>query len=71
MSVTILHAGRRQKISLSSNHVPVHKIVAEAVAKFGLSDGASYGLRTTRGRRADVDECAAWAHTGPCASPSP
>ncbi|KAH8056790.1 hypothetical protein JL721_9909 [Aureococcus anophagefferens] len=64
MSVTILHAGRRQKISLSSNHVPVHKIVAEAVAKFGLSDGASYGLRTTRGRRADVDECAAWAHTG-------
>ncbi|KAH8066674.1 hypothetical protein JL720_12666 [Aureococcus anophagefferens] len=64
MSVTILHAGRRQKISLSSNHVPVHKIVAEAVAKFGLSDGASYGLRTTRGRRADVDECAAWSHTG-------
>ena len=56
------HQGRRAKIALGSAHVAVREVVARAKAHFGLE--GSFGLRTTRGRRADVPDAAAWAHTG-------
>ena len=62
MSVTVTHQGRRAKIALGSAHVAVREVVARAKAHFGLE--GSFGLRTTRGRRADVPDAAAWAHTG-------
>ena len=62
MSVTVTHQGRRAKIALGSAHVAVREVVARAKAHFGLE--GSFGLRTTRGRRAEVPDAAAWAHTG-------
>ena len=62
MSVTVTFQGRRGKIALGSAHVAVTAVVARAKAHFGLE--GSFGLRTTRGRRADVPDAAAWAHTG-------
>ena len=56
------HQGRRAKIALGSAHVAVREVVARAKAHFGLE--GSFGLRTTRGRRAEVPDAAAWAHTG-------
>jgi len=62
MSCVVVYKGRRHKVKLSSAHAPVHTIIAEATAHFGI-EGA-FGLRTTRGRRVDVDGSAPWAHTG-------
>jgi len=62
MSVTVTFQGRRGKIALGSAHVAVTEVVARAKSHFGLE--GSFGLRTTRGRRADVPDAAAWAHTG-------
>ena len=62
MSCTVLYQGRRHKISLPSRHAPVHQLISLAKAAFGIE--GSFGLRTTRGRRQDVDPGAAWAHTG-------
>ena len=46
MSVTVLHAGRRIKVALSSQHMPIHQIVTEAVTQLGLATGSASFLKS-------------------------
>ena len=65
MSVTVIYNGRRESISLRSQHMPVHEIVRAACARFGLAPDARVMLvhpRTTG--KQGLDPSVPFAHTG-------